>query len=72
MSSSAAPTKEQLIDLAWRALWTFVQAFLGALTGVAILDVDKGIAVAALAAGFGAVLSLIKTYVSQRLGTASS
>ena len=50
-------------DLAERAIRTFVQAALGVvaadLAGVTSLDAAKGLAIAAVAAGISAVMSLI-------------
>lgn len=55
------------IDLAERALWTFVQAFLAALTANGLNVVDVGGWEAAAIAGFGAVLSLLKSVAAHRL-----
>lgn len=59
-------------DLGERALRTFVQAALGViaadLAGVTSLDTAKGVLIAAIAAGFSAVMSLI----SRNVGPADS
>lgn len=67
-----APTKTELIDLGWRALWTFISTFLSGLTmaGTGIIDISAR-NVALLSAG-GAVASLIKTYTSNKLGTGTA
>ncbi len=54
-------------DLGERAIWTFAQAFLGTFAVVNVLDVDelKAAALAGVAAGIAAVLSLIKNVVKQ-------
>ncbi len=58
-------TKQQLIDLGWRAGWTFVQSFIGGLVLGPMLDVDA-LSAAAIGGG-GAVLSLIKSVAGQQL-----
>lgn len=64
-------------DVTERVLWTFVQAFLGVLTGIPIAElfVDGGFDIegaqrlifAALAAGGSAVFSLLKGIAASRL-----
>ena len=56
-------TKTQLRDVAERAAWTFVQAFL-AVFAVADLSTAKAAAVA----GVGAALSVLKGFVATRVG----
>lgn len=56
-------------DLAERVSWTFVQAFLSALTVPAILTGDTDVLRAALLAGAAAVLSLLKGVAASRIGT---
>ena len=67
-----APTKTEIIDLFWRSMWTFVNTFLGALlaagTGWVHIDPAQG----ALISGIGAVLTLIKSYASNKLGTGTA
>lgn len=62
-------------DLGERVGWTFIQAFLAALP-VAIVgaDVDtaKGLLLAAVVAGGGAVLSLLKGLAARRVGLPDS
>ncbi len=67
-----APTKTELIDLFWRSLWTFVNTFIGALlaagTGWVHIDPSQ----AALVGGVGSVLTLVKSYASNKLGTGTA
>ena len=65
------PTMAQLESLAWRAGWTALQAFLGALTAAGLGVVDLDVAGAAAIAGLGGALSVVKSFASQRLGTGS-
>lgn len=55
------------IDLLERMVWTFVQAFLAALTANGLNIVDLGGWEAAAIAGLGAVLSLLKSVAAHRL-----
>ena len=66
------PTTGQLEDLFWRALWTFLQAFIGVLLGAQFFDWSVDTLEVAGAAGIGAVLSVMKTFASQRLGRGTS
>lgn len=70
MTEDLRPTKDQLIDLGYRAGWTATQAFSGGLLGTAIFDLSVG--EAAGVAALAAVLSTIKTFASQRLGKSTS
>lgn len=56
-------------DLGERVFWTFVQAFLSALTVPAILTGDVDMLRAALLAGAAAVLSLLKGVAASKVGT---
>ena len=62
------PTKAQLLDLGFRALWTAVQSgtavLLGA--GAGLLDVD--VAAVAGVAALGGALSVLKSFSGQMLG----
>ena len=70
----------ELRDLGWRAFWTFIQAAAGLETAVqaatASGTVDFGAlghaGVIAVGAGVSAVLSLVKTFASNRLGTGTT
>ena len=57
--------KKELHDLAWRAGWTFVQAFTGGLVVAGFTDVEP--LQAAAIGGAGAVLSLVKSVAGQQL-----
>lgn len=62
-------------DLVERVAWTFAQAFLGAITLPALVDIVSGGEAAmptlhaALLAGAAAVLSMLKGVAASRLGT---
>jgi hypothetical protein len=55
-------------DLAERALWTFVQAFIGVLLAGGMLDLSTGTLRAGAIAGIAAVLALIKGVAASRIG----
>lgn len=71
---------EQVRDLAWRAGWTFVQAFAGVgatiLTATQTGSIDLSAlhvaVVVAAGAGLAAVISLVKTFASNQLGTGTT
>lgn len=54
-------------DLLERILWTFVAAFLGALTGAAVLSLDVTALQAAAMAGLGAVANAVLVIARWRL-----
>lgn len=54
-------------DLLERILWTFVAAFLGALTGAAVLSLDVSALQAAAMAGLGAVANAVLVFARWRL-----
>jgi hypothetical protein len=56
-----------LPDLAHRALWTFVQTFLGTLTAASLLDLEFGILAAGAAAAIADVLVIVKEYAKHQL-----
>ena len=58
-----------LPDLAHRALWTFVQTFLGTLTVSSLMGLDFGILAAAGAAAVADVLVIVKEYARHQLHT---
>ena len=58
---------DELKDMLERAFWTFVQAFLGALTISPMVGVDaNGLQIAAISGG-SAALSVIKTYAMNKV-----
>lgn len=69
---SAAPTKTEIIDLFWRSVWTLVNTFLGALVAAGTGIVDVSALDAAKVAALGAVLTLVKAYASNKLGTGTA
>ncbi len=58
-------------DLGERAIWTFAEGFFGTFVVVNVLDVDEllAAALAGLAGGIGAVISLIKNVIKQNRAT---
>jgi hypothetical protein len=56
-----------LPDLAHRALWTFIQTFLGTLTVSNLMGLEFGILAAAGAAAVADVLVIIKEYARHQL-----
>jgi len=56
-----------LPDLAHRALWTFVQTFLGTLRAASLLDLEFGILAAGAAAAIADVLVIVKEYAKHQL-----
>jgi len=56
-----------LHDLAHRAVWTFVQTFLGTLTVASLMDLDFGLVAAAGAAAVADVLVIVKEYARHQL-----
>lgn len=72
------PTKTELIDLFWRSVWTFIEVGGGIMTGDAIAGMFRdghtsvGLGQTVLAAGAGAVIALIKSYGSNKLGTGTA
>lgn len=58
---------KELKDMLERAGWTFVQAFLGALTISPMVGVDASGLQIALIAGGSATLSVVKTYAKKKI-----
>jgi hypothetical protein len=56
-----------LPDLAHRALWTFVQTFLGTLTVSGLMGLEWGVLAAAAAAAIADVLVIVKEYAKHQL-----
>lgn len=61
--------RKLLIDIAERALWTFVQAFLAVFAVTGALDVDFASAKKAAIAGVAAVLAVLKGFAASRIGS---
>lgn len=58
-------------DLTHRLVWTFVQAFCGALVAAGLLDLDIGVLEAAAIAGLGDVLVVVKETARAQLNRTS-
>jgi len=58
---------EQLKDMIERTSWTFVEAFIGALTVAPLVGVDAEVLQLAALAGGGAALAVIKTYAKKQI-----
>ena len=58
---------DDLKDMFERAFWTFVQAFLGALTISPMVGVDANALQIAAISGGSAALSVIKTYAMNKV-----
>jgi len=58
---------EELKDVIERTVWTFIEAFIGALTVAPLVGVDAGALQLAALAGGGAALAVIKTYAKKQI-----
>ena len=63
---------EQLKDMLERTSWTFVEAFIGALTVAPLVGVDAEVLQLAALAGGGAALAVIKTYAKKQISKPST
>jgi hypothetical protein len=57
----------ELKDMLERTSWTFVEAFIGALTVAPLVGVDAEVLQLAALAGGGAALAVIKTYAKKQI-----
>jgi len=57
----------ELKDMLERTSWTFVEAFIGALTVAPLVGVDAEVFQLAALAGGGAALAVIKTYAKKQI-----
>ena len=57
----------ELKDMIERTSWTFVEAFIGALTVAPLVGVDAEVVQLAALAGGGAALAVIKTYAKKQV-----
>lgn len=55
-------------DLAHRAFWTFVEAFLAVLIGSGVLELGVDVVQAAAIAGIGGALTVVLVFARQQLG----
>ena len=58
---------EELKDMIERTAWTFIEAFIGALTVAPLVGVDAEVVQLAALAGGGAALAVIKTYAKKQI-----
>ena len=58
---------EDLKDMIERTAWTFVEAFIGALTVAPLVGVDAEVIQLAALAGGGAALAVVKTYAKKQI-----
>ena len=58
---------DELKDMIERTTWTFVEAFIGALTVAPLVGVDAEVLQLAALAGGGAALAVIKTYAKKQI-----
>lgn len=65
-------TKENLTPLAERCVATFAQAFLGIVAAGPVVGMNADVWQAGAAAGIGAVLSVLKSYVATKKGDGST
>jgi len=63
---------EDLKDMLERTAWTFVEAFIGALTVAPLVRVEAETLQLAALAGGGAALAVIKTYAKKQISGGSS
>jgi len=66
------PTRTELVDLFFRAFWTGTNAYIGGLLAAGTGWVDVSSLDAAKIAAIGAVLTVIKAYTSNKLGTGTA
>mgnify|MGYP000853462048 FL=1 len=58
---------DDLKDMLERALWTFIESFIGALTISPMVGVDANALQIAAIAGGGSALSVIKTFAKKKI-----
>ena len=63
--------ENHLKDMLERTAWTFIEAFIGALTVAPLVGVDAEIVQLAALAGGGAALAVVKTYAKKQIGGGS-
>ena len=63
---------EELKDMLSKTLWTFVEAFIGALTVAPLVGVEAETLQLAALAGGGAALAVMKTYAKKQISKPST
>ena len=58
---------DELKDMLERAIWTFLESFIGALTISPLVGIDANSLQIAAIAGGGAALSVIKTFAKKKI-----
>lgn len=58
---------DDLKDMLERALWTFIESFIGALTISPMVGIDANALQIAAIAGGGSALSVIKTFAKKKI-----
>jgi len=58
---------DDLKDMLERTAWTFIEAFIGALTVAPLVGVEAGTLQLAALAGGGAALAVVKTYAKKQI-----
>lgn len=58
---------DELKDMLERAIWTFLESFIGALTISPLVGIDASSLQIAAIAGGGAALSVIKTFAKKKI-----
>ena len=58
---------DELKDMIERAVWTFIEAFIGALTVAPLVGVEAETLQLAALAGGGAALAVVKTYAKKQI-----
>ena len=66
------PTKTELIDLFWRALWTFIAAVSGGAAVDSLSNINVETLDLIVISGGGAVVTMIKVYASNKIGTGTA
>ena len=61
--------KKDLWWTPWNDVWTFVEAFIGALVVAPLAGVDADAVQLALLAGGGAALAVVKTYAKKQISS---
>lgn len=66
------PTKTEIVDLIWRALWTFLASATSGAAITTLTDINIETLDLLVLSGGGAVVTLVKAYASNKLGTGTA